>query len=378
MTTKMTAQAKILWYCLNRVDQSKEIFDLVSPDLFYLPELKRIYEQFFTGNIKLSMGQFNTLDNLGVFKEEWLCESPNNLRKQIENDWIEHKGKHLLAKAYNKLEQGKNPKAYLTEFQKLSSEKKKKQSTLKDLFNEIAEDHVKGRTKGLTTGIKKLDQYTERLKKGHFWVIAGYTGYGKTTLALQMALNLILQGKKVDFISLEMSARQLIEKLIWVNSTLKQIKFENSLNELVDCNFTVTENLRTIENIKSHILSIESDLIVLDYIQLVRGGESYFDEATQCANVLQEMAISQQIPIIGLSQVTKESAKSKGSAVMDFKNSGAIAESADVAIEIQRDKENEVELSECNLLLKKNRHGQSGRIETIFDTSKGVFRHDSC
>lgn len=347
--------------------------------MFPLREYSQVYSAIRDKKIDYSPTELDkllyNLYEIGVLEMDagWLPIFPEKLKKSLIAEWKQTKGNETVNKIYKALNAGEDYRGFLKDFDVIETKHSKLQSQLKDYFEEIANDYANGKTKGESTGIERLDKYTECLKNGHFWIIAAATNMGKTTLALQIAKRILKRGKRVEFISLEMSARQLLERITWLHATENKIKFERAISDLIDMPFVVTENLRTVETIRAHLENTEADLVVLDYIQLVRGGTSYFDEATMTANLLQEMAIKKMIPVIGISQVTKESYKGGKNFKMDFKGSGAIAESADVALEIYRNPE-DTGIVDVDLLLKKNRYGKTGKIDGIqFDTERGYF-----
>ena len=67
---------------------------------------------------------------------------------------------------------------------------------------------------GIPTGYKMLDDIIGGLQKKHYTILAGYSGTGKTTLALQMMLHILKQNIPIGFLSLEMSTDQVAEKLL--------------------------------------------------------------------------------------------------------------------------------------------------------------------
>ena len=377
----MTTEQKIIWLSWYRHEDCRELFELVKKEMFPTSELGDVYELLKTKKLSFSESELDkvmiVLSGYGILDscDTWMPIFPENLRDALIDDWRTSNGSRILAKAHNELSSGGDYLGTLRELEKIEDVHKKKQSTLKDHFEDIANDYMSGTTKGIPTGIEGVDEVTERLKKGHFWVIAAATNTGKTTLTLQIARSALMHGARVDFVSLEMSARQLLERITWLEASMSRTSFEKAIGKLIDLPLTVTESIRTVDEIKAHIENSEADLIVLDYIQLVRGGKSYFDEATLASNMLQEMAIKKMIPIIALSQVTKESTKAGPSMNMDFKNSGAIAESADVAIEIYRDREGASmeEISDAILAIKKNRHGRISNCQIQFDNKRGYF-----
>lgn len=375
----MTTEQQILWLSWFRYPDCKELFETITGDHFHTDELGKIYEMIRTRQMSYNNDELEkvlyTLDKVGVLSapDIYIPIFPEKLKEALVEEWKKTKGNQLLNKAHEALTRGGDYRKVLKEFDKLETEHKKIQSTLKDHFEAIAEDYLTGKTKGIPTGIEGIDAITQQLKKGHWWVIAAATSFGKTTLTLQIAKHVLFQGGKVDFISLEMSARQLLERITWIEAAQRGIRFEKAISRLIDLPLTVTENLRKVDDIRAHLEQSNADLVIVDYIQLIRGGKDYYDEATMASNMFQEMAIKKMIPIITLSQVTKESYKSGMNHDIDLKGSGAIGESADVVMEIYRHKDNEPDISEVNLFVKKNRHGQTATCKVSFDRKKGIF-----
>lgn len=377
----MTTEQQIIWLSWYNYDDCKELFEAIKPDMFHTANLSNLYKTIRDSKMDFSPTALDSISNelveCGIQdRDSWVPIRVENFRTALIEEWIKAKGNDVLSLAHKELNSGGDYRAALKEFDKIDTEHMKKQTTLADYFDEISEEHAMGKTKGLPTGIPGLDKYTQQLKKGHFWVIAASTNTGKTTMALQIAKKSLLAGHKVDIVTLEMSAKQLLERIAWLHATEAKVTFERAIIQLVDVKLTITENIRTVDSLRAHLETSEAELVVVDYIQLVRGDGSYYENATGASNMLQEMAIKRMIPIIGLSQVTKESYKAGASHMMDFKGSGAIAESADVAMEIYRDRDNEAEIADVKLFLKKNRHGQTGEIKGVsFDTKSGCFRY---
>lgn len=361
-----------------RHNECKQLFETISGDQFTTKDLGEIYDLIKSGKLNYTEDQIEKINQIfstyGIYSVDFNWPIvPEKLREALIREWKLARGEEIINRAYKSLKSGGSCKAILSEIEKVEAEHIKRQSSLKDHLDAIAKEYLEGKTKGFPTGIPDVDKATDQLQKGHFWVIAASTNSGKTTLTLQIVRNALSFGAKVDFITLEMSAEQLLKRMSWLEASMKKIKFPNAIENLIDLPLVVTENLRKIDEIRAHIESSDADLIVIDYVQLIRGGKDYYDEATQASNMLQEMAIKKMIPIIGLSQVTKESYKAGKSFSMDFKGSGAIAESADVAIELYRERENQVEIADVDLLIKKNRHGPIGETKISFDTKRGYF-----
>ena len=379
----MTTEQEILWLLFNRSDLATEIFATIKPDMFYTPEHGRIYSKFYTQDFGIDDSDFEWIWPIQNSGTQWIPWIPKVMKERLRSEFRENGVGGVFDGALAKIREGREYRNDLDRLAEIEDSFEHGQKTIADLRDKLKQDYIEeqanpGSTKGFKTGCAKIDEATDRLKKGHLWVIAGYTSFGKTTLAMQFAREAIKGGAKVDFISLEMSAEQLFRKMAWLEACgmgNPRQYYREGLDAIATLPLTITEKARDIKTIEAHIKSNPSkaDIFIVDYIQLVGGGDTFFESATLVSNLLQGLAITQDVHILALSQITKESAKTGGSFVMDFKNSGAIGESADVAIEINRQKDNESVLATTVLFIKKNRHGKTGKIDCEFDTDNGYF-----
>jgi len=268
------------------------------------------------------------------------------------------------------------------------------------LQGEYAEKREKGENLlGYTTGFTRFDQLTDGFRKGHLWVVGGYTSAGKTFLTLNFVAAALKQGKKVLFYSLEMSHVDIAGRLIGILSGVNSIKIlKGSLTqeekEKVDKareflkksklfiynNFYCPHEI-ILESVRQDI-SEKTDLVVIDYLQmLTTQGQTAFETLEVASKTLQGFAIKQDLTVVALSQVTNEGAR-VNTGIINFKGSGAIAASADVAIELKaKGTEQEINDSKKNKIplevdagIKKNRHGMTGNIPLELETTCGRFR----
>lgn len=256
---------------------------------------------------------------------------------------------------------------------------------------------------GLSCGFEKVDKVIDGLRKGHFWVIGGFTNLGKTTLALNITKDLIKQNKRVVFYSLEMTDIDILSRLLGIfceENGLTIIKgYSNNkdkVNEyrqkIINTNFTIKTGMSELSEIMMSMyeenLKNPVDLFVVDYLQnmKVKGAKSEYDTITTSAVELQLNAQRLGIPIIALSQISNEGAKNNEyQLVSSFKGSGAIGASADLAMEIKiGEKSNEERIEKLKngqkvlmrLVINKNRHGSVGYIDLLFDGKTGIFSED--
>jgi replicative DNA helicase len=253
---------------------------------------------------------------------------------------------------------------------------------------------------GVSTGYDKLDEIIDGLRQGHLWVIGGYTNMGKTATSLNIASNVIKQGKRVVYYSLEMSKTDILSRLLGIMTKesglaiLKGSKYD--FGAVAGCMELISKSESSIYNEKTELSAIEGsmleenlnrpvDLFIVDFLQLItlKGAKSEYESVSTAILELQQTAKKLKVPIIVLSQVSNEGAKYNNEVVMSFKGSGSIAAAADLAIEInigETDKElwkikmHKGEPVKMLWNVRKNRHGKVGSLEMAFDGRTGVFK----
>jgi len=316
------------------------------------------------------------------------------LQQGVENlpsEKIDEYVSELQRKIINEIKHSETSKAdiqsVLKEFENRKNEYKLKKETGQELL-------------GISTGYEKLDNVIDGLRPSHFWIIGGYTNSGKTSASLNIVSNLIKQGKRVVYYSLEMNSVDIFSRLLGImteESGLSIIKGYSKKEELID---------KTIQDIINSKLSIHTgkselseilfsmyqeninnlvDLFVIDFIQIItiKNARSEYETITTCSTEIQQIAKKLNVPVMALSQISNEGAKSSDGVVMSFKGSGAIASSADLAIEIGigeesiqdwKQKMNDGKSVKMKWSIRKNRHGKVGMIEMSFDGRTGIFK----
>ncbi|MEG1132009.1 MAG: DnaB-like helicase C-terminal domain-containing protein [Romboutsia sp.] len=176
---------------------------------------------------------------------------------------------------------------------------------------------------GFKFGIKVLDDVIGGLYKGELTTIAARSGVGKTALALQIMLNCASNGKKVLFISREMSNIQVFMRNITKKTGVSSIKMKyKNLDEadwmpIIDyINSVTSENriyindkINTTSAIKKRIRQIKPDLVIVDYVQLLSVEEKLHSREREVATLSRELkniTLDFGIPVIQLSQLNDE------------------------------------------------------------------------
>lgn len=246
----------------------------------------------------------------------------------------------------------------------------------------------KGELRGVPTGLKSLDRLLSGMREGNLLILAARPSVGKSSLAFSIAqYSAVVKKKHVLIFSLEMSVAMIIDRMMssqanidnWKISTgnLTTEDFEKygiGAGELSEADIIIDDTpaitlleLRT----KARRLAMEKkiDLIVVDYLQLMRGTrlESRVQEVSEISQGLKALARELDVPVLALSQLSRaveQRGGDKRPQLSDLRDSGSIEQDADVVMFLWRlDDENR---HDHKLLLAKHRNGAIGEIDLYF------------
>ena len=264
--------------------------------------------------------------------------------------------------------------------------------TVYDNLNQLAEQG--GQMPGLRTGLTDLDNRILGMNPGDFVLIASRPGMGKTSIALNIALNAArTSGKAVAIFSLEMSREQLVTRLLSSETMVDSQKLlKGSLNAsewqkivtaatdlsatglLIDDNPTLSvadmnAQCRRVPNL---------GLIVVDYLQLMQsaggktgGGDNRQQIVADISRMMKIMAKELGVPVLCLSQLSRanEGRSDKRPVLSDLRESGAIEQDADVVIGLYREGYYNKECEDptaAEAIVLKNRKGETGTVELMW------------
>ncbi|MCL2747079.1 MAG: replicative DNA helicase [Oscillospiraceae bacterium] len=246
----------------------------------------------------------------------------------------------------------------------------------------------KGQLPGLPTGLSEVDSYIGGLGRSNLILIASRPGMGKTSIALNIALNAVRQsGKAVVFFSLEMSREQLVMRMLSGEAFIDSKKLLtgdltlDEWNRLIDASRALTRmDLRFDDNSNINVAEMKAKcrrlknlgLIVIDYLQLMQGSrrnENRVQEVADISRNLKIMAKELDVPVLCLSQLSRaaetRSEKNKRPMLSDLRESGAIEQDADVVMFLYRDEYYNEDTEDKNIaecIVAKNRHGATGTV----------------
>lgn len=244
---------------------------------------------------------------------------------------------------------------------------------------------------GLPTGFTDFDRLTSGLQKADLIIIAGRPSQGKTSIALNIASNIALNGGTVGLFSLEMSYTQLTIRLLGSDARIdaqklrsgslqdnEWVKISDSANKMSDLPIYINDcSSITTTDIKTKSAKLKKDkglsLIVVDYLQLMNGkGESREREVANISKQLKQIAKDLDVPVVALSQLNRkcEERPNKRPRLSDLRESGSIEQDSDVICFIYRDEvyngTNDDNKNIAEIIIGKQRNGPTGHFKLTF------------
>jgi len=277
---------------------------------------------------------------------------------------------------------------------------------------------------GVPTGLRDLDDKLGGLHQSDLIIIAGRPSMGKTSLATNIAFhaanNIQDSGRKssVAFFSLEMSSEQLSTRILSEQAQISSndIRRGRISNEQFDQFLETSKNIAELPLFidETPAISIAAmsnrarrikrlyglDLVVVDYIQLMRGAFNNKDgrvqEISQITQGLKAIAKELGVPVVALSQLSRqvEQRDDHKPQLADLRESGSIEQDADVVMFVYREsyylmrkkpREATVEHAEwqakmnevahlAEIIIGKQRHGPIGNISLEFEERFTKFK----
>jgi replicative DNA helicase len=289
---------------------------------------------------------------------------------------------------------------------------------------------------GLTTGFKGLDDKTAGLHDGELTIIASRPGMGKTSLVLNMAVNVAAPrrievagddmgmdegasearetpGTGVAIFSLEMPREQLASRMVCaearvdVGNMRKGQLLDRDWNNMTQAAallyklpiwiddspaLNVLELRAKVRRLQAEFDRMQSDgrlgqrigLVIIDYLQLMRASrqvQNREQEISEISRGLKQLSKELHVSVIALSQLNRSvetrGTKDKRPQLSDLRESGAIEQDADNIIFLYREDYYDREAPEkrglAELIVAKQRNGPTGRVKVRFDAQYTRF-----
>jgi replicative DNA helicase len=264
-----------------------------------------------------------------------------------------------------------------------------------EYLDEMEKDHGMS---GVTTGFEGIDRLTGGFQKANLIVLAARPGMGKTSLALNIAQNVAVNGKApVALFSLEMSARELGERMMCSSARVSSHKVRTgSLSgddyakliqaagelEKADIFIDDTAGLNMFElRAKARRLQTKQPLalVIVDYLQLMSGdsrAENRQQEVSNISRSMKQLARELEVPVIAVSQLNRspEARADREPQLADLRESGAIEQDADMVMFIYEDPSDPSSKGIVKLKIAKNRNGPTDTVRLGFVKDYTKFR----
>jgi replicative DNA helicase len=246
---------------------------------------------------------------------------------------------------------------------------------------------------GQPTGIGELDLVTTGIREGELWGVGALPGRGKTSLALQLAMTSVERGDPTLFFSLEMSREELVRRMIgekfgvWnlrnlqamAEGTWSQVR--EYAAEIASWPLFIDDSARLFATdiaarARLGIRQRKAKLVIVDYLQLIRGKEKELRERVgNAANILRALAKETKVPVVMLSQLRRPADINARPTMLDFKESGDIEAHINTALLLYMPVGDDGRFKgEEEIIIGKQRNGPIGSVPVYYDTRSLTFK----
>lgn len=263
---------------------------------------------------------------------------------------------------------------------------------LEELFERQA--HITG----VPTGFSDVDKILAGMHRGDLLILAARPSVGKTAFALNIAVNAAKADTSVALFSLEMSAEQLIQRVLCSEARINSqdvrtgrikdhdwVNIHRAMGELAELDFHVddTPSISILEvraKARRQLRNKKNGLVIVDYLQLMqptnRRSENRQTEIAEISRGLKILAKELDVPVLALSQLSRavEQRAGKRPQLSDLRESGAIEQDADVVMFIDRNTDPRAEDDEerpakgmAEIIVSKHRNGPTDSARLVFN-----------
>ena len=286
---------------------------------------------------------------------------------------------------------------------RVSSSFVKMDTLITDAFEEITKlAEQKTSMAGVPTGFRDVDDLFHGFRGGDLVILAARPGVGKTSFALNLAVNAAKSGAAVAFFSLEMSAGQLVQRILCAEARVNLSKIrsgqiaEGDWGAIADASNTLSKLEIYIDDSPGlsilearakarrelrHASGQGKGLIIVDYLQLMQPPQSRRDgnravEVGEISRRLKILGKEMDMPVIALSQLSRavEMRGKKRPMLSDLRESGSIEQDADIVMfidrsmdEMEAESEDRPDLGQAQLIVAKHRNGATRDIDLAFN-----------
>ena len=261
---------------------------------------------------------------------------------------------------------------------------------------------IPGGVTGLETGLKAVDKALDGLQRSDLIIVAGRPGMGKTGFMIGIAKHVGLALKRnVAFFTLEMSAEQLIQRMVAQETNIDSQKLrsaklsDSEAQEVVHALGVLSESrifvddtpaitpLQMRTKCRRMQMELGLDLVIVDYLQLMSGDtrtDNRVQEVSYISRYLKVLARDLNVPVLAAAQLSRavEQRQDKTPVLSDLRESGSLEQDADIVLFINRPEQMKEESPLHNLaklIVAKHRNGPTNSgIDLVFIEKLAMFR----
>ena len=251
------------------------------------------------------------------------------------------------------------------------------------LMAQVADIASNQTARKIETGIPPLDRAIGGFRDGQLIVLAARPSVGKSALASQIAVNVAKLRGRVLFVSLEMSGHEMAARAIAFETGLSMgTLLYGNLNDIerkqakdiaqhygkfpmyIEDRSSLTMR-RLASLVKRYTAKERLSLVVVDYLGLIEGEhkQSLRESTEQISKALKQLAKSEKVPILALSQLNRESEKGDAAIAVptlsQLRNSGSIEQDADIVLLLHRESRT---AKNATLIVAKGRNVRTGKL----------------
>ena len=290
-----------------------KVYDILKPDMFHDPVLKEIYREI----VKMyDIGQPANLVTIAqavesesytrqyigeVLKECALLPLTSAELKSYGNSIVKDYKAETLRKILSQTQVSAAGVEYqiadlIQELEALKRSEKSKSKKLSTIVGDYEDQYFREKKEAkLYTGFSKLDDITGGLEGGDVIVIGARPGVGKSAFTSQIILEMAKAGKRIGFYNLEMSEKQVYERLLSNQSGIRlnrirraiqflgdeKERFDKANRTLEEMDILVSSGTKSVSEIRNECRHQDLDCIIIDYLQLVRADTRYQSRASE-------------------------------------------------------------------------------------------------
>jgi replicative DNA helicase len=254
---------------------------------------------------------------------------------------------------------------------------------------------------GIRTGFNTLDDMTNGFRQGELFILGARPSMGKSALALQCALNIARNNMAVMFMSIEMSAPMVTQRLLSLMTGINSKRLQNKVMDeyerrlifsaradLLSTNMFITaDNRIDVHKIRAKATRLKREhnlkIIFVDYLQMIEAkGDNRTREIGVISRGLKAIAKELNVCVVALSSLSRavEKRDDKRPMMSDLRESGDLESDADVVAFLYRpmyyadiSQRIDLDTEETEILITKNRNGEVGECRLQFTPAKARF-----